>query len=346
MRLFIITLFILFTSSSFLVAQSSCQRNLNEARADYSNGNLYAVPGKLGDCLEEGFSKSEKIEALELLTLTYININQQEKARTTLIRLLNLKTDYQVIKNVDPSELYSLYSKIDTDIKYFVGITAGFNNNSIIVHQPYSTNALGTHDPNYISRSSFRQVGAQFLYPITKNIIAGAEIQYQSHRFDYKEIFDNGNNDISTIEYGTINNGMNLNLTLRYMKDYYQWKPFFELGTTGRYNLNYFVTFYTNDFEKTVDEENINEEINIISDRSNINFSLNANLGSMIKVRENYIEIKFGVSNYFRNHLNDKAINDADKSTFLNAMVLKDDYITNLVYQLNVSFNIPFFNFQ
>lgn len=346
MRLFILTLFIVCTSSPFLMAQSSCQRNLNEARADYSNGNLYAVPGKLGDCLEEGFSKSEKIEALELLTLTYININQQEKARTTLIRLLNLKTDYQVVKNVDPSELYSLYSKIDTDIKYFIGITAGFNNNSIIVHQAYSTNPLGTHDPNYISKLSFRQVGAQFLYPITKNIIVGAEIQYQSHRYDYKEIFDNGNNDISTVEYATINDGMNLNLNMRYMKDFYQWKPFFELGTTGRYNLNYFVTTYTNNFEKNVDEENINEAINIISDRSNLNFSLNANLGSMIKVRENYFEVKFGVSNYFRNHLNEKAIRNADKNTFLNAMALKEDFITNLVFQFNVSFNVPFFNFQ
>jgi hypothetical protein len=346
MRIFFITLFFILISSPFLMAQSSCQRNLNEARADYSNGNLYAVPGKLGDCLEDGFSKTEKIEALELLTLTYININQQEKAKTTLIRLLNLKTDYQVIQNVDPSELFSLYRKIDTDIKYFIGVTAGLNLNTIILHRAYSTNPLGTHAPDYQSQFSFRQVGAQFLYPFTKNIIAGAEIQYQNHRYFYKEVNDYDNNDISTVEYQTNNDGINLNLMLRYMKDLYQWKPFFELGTTGRYNLNYLVNTYTNIYDKSVDDETINETIDIIKDRSNFNFSLNANLGSMIKVRENYIEIKFGVSNYFRYHLNEKAIIDADKNTFLNGMAIKDDDITNLVYQVNFTFNIPFFKFQ
>ncbi|WKV11764.1 hypothetical protein [Marivirga harenae] len=346
MRIVIITLFLLSISSPLLLAQSSCQRNLNEARADYSNGNLYAVPGKLGDCLEEGFTKTERIEALELLTLTYININQQEKARTTLIRLLNLKTDYQVIKNVDPSELYSLYQKIDTDIKYFIGITAGLNLNSMIVYEAPNTNPLGTHTPNYESQFTFRQVGAQFLYPITKDIIAGAEIQYQNHRFFYRETNDYGDNDISNISYQSSNDAMNLNLMLRYMKDFYQWKPFIELGTTGRYNLNYRIVSYINNYEKSVDDEIINEPINILQDRSKFNISLNANIGSMIKVRENYMEIKFGVSNYFRYHASEEALSDSDKDTILNSMALKEHSLKNLVYQLNFTFNIPFFNFQ
>lgn len=346
MRVFLVTAYLLLMGTSVLQAQSSCQRNLNEARSDYSNGNLYAVPGKLGDCLEEGFTKTEKIEALELLTLTYININQQEKARTTLIRLLNLKTDYQVIPSVDPSELYSLYRKIDTDIKYFVGITAGINLNSIVVHQLNSTNPLGTHSPNYRSKVSVEQLGLQFLYPITKNIIAGAELQYQNHKFSYIETNGYEDDNTSEISYESNNNGLNLNLALRYMQDYYQWKPFIELGTSGRFNLNYEIINYTNIYPKSVDEENINEAISIMPDRSNFNFSLNANIGTMIKIRENYGEIKFGVSNYFRNHLNQRAINKANKTSILNGMVLKEDWYTNLVYQLNITFNIPFFNFQ
>jgi len=346
MRIYVLILFILLLSSVHLLAQSSCERNLNEARSDYSSGNLYAVPGKLGDCLEDGFSKTEKIQALRLLTLTYININQQEKAKATLIKLLNLKTDYQVNKNVDPNELYSLYRKIDTDIKYFIGVTFGFNLNSIKPHFSRNTYPLPDHEYNYISKISSPQVGLQFLYPINKNIIAGAEIQYQNQKYSYSEVNDYDNQNITTISYDSNNNGINLNLMLRYMKDYYQLKPFAEIGTSGRANLTYEIIDYLSEFPITVDDENINDEISIYSNRSKFNFSLNANIGTMVKVGENYAEIKFGVSNYFRNHLNEKGKKEANISTILDGMVLKDDNFTNLIYQVNLTFNIPFFNFQ
>jgi hypothetical protein len=329
-----------------LLAQSNCERSLNEARTDYSNGNLYAVPGKLADCLEEGYTKIEKVEALRLLTLTYININQQEKARETLIKLLNLKTDYQAIRNVDPSALYSLYDDIDTDIKYFIGITTGLNLNSVRVKYRRSVSPLETDQYNYIPRISIPQVGLQFLYPLNKSIIAGAEIQYQNHRFSYTETLFHPEENNTEIRYDSRNQGVNLNLMLRYMKDYYQWKPFIEIGGSARANFSYDVINFNSNFSATADEENINDPVPIDSVRSTFNFSLNANIGTMIKLGENYGEVKFGVSNYFRNHLTENARLNADYTTILNSMVLKEDDVVNLVYQITITFNIPFFNFQ
>ncbi|WP_375578143.1 hypothetical protein ABWH96_14015 [Marivirga tractuosa] len=343
---FIILFFLLVTTTINLFAQSNCERSLNEARTDYSNGNLYAVPGKIGDCLEEGFSKTEKVEALRLLTLTYININQQEKARETLIRLLNLKTDYQAIKNEDPSELYSLYNDIDTDIKYFIGITFGLNLNSMRVITDRNAHPLENNISNYTPKVSIPQVGLQFLYPIKKSLIAGIEVQYQNHKYFYKEENDNGVGDINIIEYSSNNDGININLMLRYMKDYYNWKPFVEIGSTGRANFTYDIINYTNNSDQTPDEENITEPQDILSNRSVFNLSLNANLGTMIKLGENYGEIKFGVSNYFRNHLNKQSRSEVYETTILDGMVLMEDDLVNIVYQLNFTFNIPFFNFK
>lgn len=350
--------------STHLIAQSSCERNLNEARSDYSNGNLYAIPGKLTDCLEEGFSKTEKIEALRLLTLTYININQQEKAKNTFIDLLNIKTDYQVKENVDPSELYSLYRRIDTEIKYYFGLTFGVNLNSIIVHQFRNTNPIESiesiHKPDYKSKIAFPQAGIQFIYPISKNILASAEIQFQSQRFEYEETnyyinddYSSGNtsevviseDNRSDISYESRNNGLNLHFNLRYMKDYYVWKPFFEAGVIGRYNLSYQVFNYDNNYQLTVEEERITE-FDISSRRTNFNVGASANIGTMIKVGENYMELKFGVSNYFINHLTPQARRTANFNAVGDSMALLDDDYTNLVYQLSISFNIPFFNFK
>lgn len=228
MKYYLLLIFFILLSGKIL-AQSSCERNLNEARSDYSTGNLYAIPGKLGDCLKEGFNKTEKIDALRLLTLTYININQQEKARNTLIRLLNLKTDYQVKKNVDPSELYSLYRKIDTDIKYLIGVTFGLNLNSIRPTLIRNSNPYGTHEPNYSTLPPDNpqigfQFGFQFLYPLNKSWLVGGELQYQNHKYFYDETrFEPSvdNNEPNTrVEYEGNNNGVNLNLHIRYMKDY------------------------------------------------------------------------------------------------------------------------------
>ncbi|MGM0582225.1 MAG: outer membrane beta-barrel protein [Bacteroidota bacterium] len=348
-------LFLIFTLiSTELMAQSSCERNLNEARADYSNGNLYAIPGKLADCLEEGFSKTEKIDALRLLTLTYININQQEKARDTFIKLLNIKTDFQVKQNVDPSELYSLYRKIDTDAKYYIGLTFGVNLNDIQVVSDRNSNPIeSNHSAKYSSKLSYPQVGVQFLYPLTKNWIVGVEAQFQNQRFHYKEknIYINDNNPENTeenftdISYDLSNNGVNLNINLRYMKDYYKWKPFIELGSVGRYNIGYTILDYLSSYSTTVENENI-DELKISSRRVKFNVGASANLGTMIKLGENYGEIKFGVCQYFIHHLNAEARESVFRNTIANGMVLKEDDYTNMVYQISLTFNLPFFNFK
>lgn len=350
MRICLLLILIL-AGSSIATAQTNCERNLNEARADYSNGNLYAIPGKLTDCLEEGFSKPDKITALRLLTLTYININQQEKARETLIKLLNIQTDYQAIEGIDPSELFSLYSKIDTDIKYFIGVTFGFNYNTIQVHEYHTTFAdpLG-HSPEYSPDFSFPQIGAQFIYPLFKNWLAGAELNYQNQRFSYEETNTNTETMESTVIGYTANNqGINLNLNMRYMQDYYQWKPFIELGAVGRYNLTYDLLAYSSEFSSSVNEETI-ERIMLFDSRdtrrSRYNLGLSASIGSMIKILTYYGEVKFTATNFTYNHLNLFARENRHINTIGDTMILIDDDYTNTVYQLTFSFNLPFFNFK
>ncbi|HET8859751.1 hypothetical protein [Marivirga sp.] len=346
MKYFVVLLFFTFVGNQAW-SQTNCERNLNEARADYSNGNLYAIPGKLTDCLENGFSKADKISALRLLTLTYININQQEKARNTFIKLLNIKTDFQVKQNVDPSELYSLYRKIDTDVKYYIGLTFGLNLNDIQLKTSRNMSPLEAfHSAEYTSGlPNPQQVGAQFLYPLTKNWIIGGEIQYQNQKFKYKEIFTHSVDTTTTITYDGNNNGINLNLSIRYMQDYYLWKPFIEFGSVGRFNFAYELNNYISNYSPSVDNEVI-ENINVYSRRSKFNVGINANLGTMIKLGEYYGEVKFGVSNYFINHLNGQARDEVFTSTIGNAMALKDDDVTNIVYQLSITFNLPFFDFQ
>ncbi|PTB91076.1 hypothetical protein C9994_16185, partial [Marivirga lumbricoides] len=197
---------ILFILSALMaIAQENCDQNLTEAKADYNNGNLYAIPGKLTKCLESGFSKAEKVDAYRLLTLTYLNINQLEKARETIIKLLNIKTDFQVIQNIDPPELYSLYKKIDTDPIYFIGVNAGINYNTTQILNTYTTETVeGSLNFNYKPLFSY-QTGAQFILPLLDKLWLKAEVGFQKQRFKYIEETKNLK-DTSTVNITYLSN--------------------------------------------------------------------------------------------------------------------------------------------
>ncbi len=338
-----------------LLAQTDCNRNLNEAKSDFANGNLYAIPGKLTDCLKEGFSKSEKIDAYRLLTLTYLNINQNEKAKESLIKLLNIKTDYQVTINVDPPELYSLYKKIDTDPKYFIGLSAGINYNTIQIkdfpdgqsgrfsQNPYSGQDIYKYTPKF----SF-QAGAQFMYPILKNLWLRSELMYQNQKYDYYEEIINIEATESKNKfyaYESSSDLINLSISARRVLDNYRWKPFVELGIISSYNIKYNFNNYISEDTEELDIDNI-DNIKMIEYRKKFNIGLNAQIGTMLKIGEYYGEMRFGVNKFLIAHAN--YANDSERSikTVGNRGEVIEDNYNNLLYEISFAFNIAFFNFK
>jgi len=344
MRKYLLIILIFLVNTS-LFAQANCERNLNEARSDYANGNLYAIPGKLDECLKNGFSKNEMIEAYQLLALTYININQQDKAKESMIKLLKLQTDYQVIKNVDPDELYSLYQSIETDPIYFIG--AYFTFNYSIINVSDSGRFTSDSDPNAVDNYNYTPAlsiagGAHFLYPINKSWYASGKLGYDVHRYDYDET-NKGNvesENETTVSYTSINRGINLSTSLRYMLDRYSYKPFIELGATGRFNFVNSITNYLNE-----EEEAPPFSVNEYRKAFNLGFSVDA--GTLIKVSENYLSLSLGAS-YF-------VIPEVDYSNNVNGRsfyslagrhVVQEDTYNKLILNFTVKFNIPFYNFK
>ncbi|MBK6266235.1 outer membrane beta-barrel protein [Marivirga sp. S37H4] len=352
MRKYLLTIFLLLSGFS-LLAQNNCERSLNEARSDYSNGNLYAIPGKLADCLVDGFLKSEKIEAYRLLTLTYLNINQNEKAKESLIKLLKIKTDYKVLPNVDPPELYSLYRKIKTDPIYFIGIVGLMNFNTIQVLKGKNGDLRRFSQNPYKNKDSYRytpkisfQVGAQFIYPFSEKLWLRGDVMYQNQKYDYSEtIVHNTEAKDNTFTYESSDNGLNLNVSARGILDKYYWKPFMEIGITGRYNINQLLLNYVSEDSEELEEGNA-DRIDISMYRKKFNFGLHAHIGTMFMVGENYGEIKIGATKYMLAHTNYLDDNQRILQTVDNRGEVIEDDFSNLIYEVNIAFNIPFFNFR
>lgn len=171
--LFSFSLLILFPFISN--GQSSCVQNLREARNFYDAGKLNDLPKLLLKCIDNGFSKEEKVEALRLVTLSYLFNEDQEKAEASYLRLLKIEPEYQVNEDSDPTELIILSERFDTEPKFFFGLKLGaaynlFDGTPNIIH---ILSNPGTYEPPIgISAGLF------FQYPINQDFSVNLETHY------------------------------------------------------------------------------------------------------------------------------------------------------------------------
>lgn len=160
-------------------AQSSCVQNLREARNFYDAGKLNDLPKLLLKCIDNGFSKEEKVEALRLVTLSYLFNEEQEKAEASYLRLLRIEPEYQVNLESDPTELIILSERYDTEPKFFYGLKGGGAYNILagtrnIIHNLSDT---GRYDPPIAV-----SIGLFFQYPINDDFSVNLETYYNFRR--------------------------------------------------------------------------------------------------------------------------------------------------------------------
>ena len=120
-------IFILFLVSANSFSQDFCDQKLGEAEDKFEKGRFYEIPDLLTLCLNNGFSKEEKIRAYRLLTITYLYLENQNLADQSYIELLKLSPEYIVNNEIDPRELVNHHEKFTTRPFLYLVAKAGFN---------------------------------------------------------------------------------------------------------------------------------------------------------------------------------------------------------------------------
>lgn len=101
--------------------QSTGAQTLRLAQSIYEQGRLHELEPLLNTALSEGrFNDAEKVNAYKLLTLTYIYLEQPEKADQTMLLLLRIDTEFYP-NEVDPAEFWALYKTFRTNPVYRIG---------------------------------------------------------------------------------------------------------------------------------------------------------------------------------------------------------------------------------
>lgn len=168
---------------SVSVAQN-CAQVLRLARSTYDQGRLHELPSLMKDCLDpkktDGFSKTEKVEAYKLLTLSYIYLEEPEKADSSMLLLLKTDPYFSPNEKVDPQEFLGLYKTFRTEPVYRVGLKVGAN-----ATQPNVINSAVPNDG--ASKYDYKigvLVGASIEIPVLKKFVLNPELYFINRAFN------------------------------------------------------------------------------------------------------------------------------------------------------------------
>ena len=126
-----------------VLSQENCTNTLQEARNYYEQGLVEKIPQLLAPCLEEGFSRAQKIEAYKLIILAHLFNYDQIEAETTMEEFLRKFPEYEIMPD-DPVEFVYLFESYRTTSVFSVGITAGANITDPRIIEPFTAMDL-TH---------------------------------------------------------------------------------------------------------------------------------------------------------------------------------------------------------
>jgi hypothetical protein len=310
--------------------QTSCAQTLRLARSTYEQGRLHELPELLKNCLAGGFTKSEKVEAYKLLTLSYLYLEEPEKADEAMLNLLQTDHYFEINPAVDPAEFVALYKTFRTTPIYRFGIKAGPNASwpNLI-----SSNSASDGKGEYTYKPGF-QVGAALEIPLTDKLVLNPELQFQSKSFSYSQKGAEGTVDtIFTISSIEKQNWISLPVTLQYLIGKSKLHPYVALGAS----VDYLITASQTPHKVREGYQDIKEEsIDILKQRKKINYNLIASAGIKYQITGGFLvaDVRFI---YGLPALNDKSMIYANPQIYNNY-----NFVDGIFRQASISLSVGY----
>ncbi|MEP2771798.1 MAG: porin family protein [Fulvivirga sp.] len=293
------------TTGSWLHAQElSCNEVLVKARESFDAGHLYGIPSTLKPCIDNGFDKSQKIQAYYLLARTYLLIDDPISAEDSYLKLLKLDPEYKINEDIDPVDIVYLSNKFTTTPIFVLFAKAGFNFSTANPIQNSGTDNTSTSNEIYKSELGF-QVGAGGELNISDNLSLGLELDFIRNSYSYTNTFFN--NDRQSFEENlTV---LSVPVYLKYRTRVNKFMPFIYVGIANDLILtsNASVELIdrvgaSNSVEDVAEFSVTGPDVNMGEMRKAYNTSVLAGIGSNYRVGYNYffIDIRYtlGLSNF------------------------------------------------
>jgi hypothetical protein len=166
---------------------------LRSARSIYDQGRLHELPAILEDGFaKEKFNDNEKVEAYKILILTYIYIEEPEKADVAMLSLLDTDPFFS-LSSADPVEFKNLYRKFRTAPLFRAGIKGGVNQTMVNTLKNYFIPAQSGGKGEYKSNLGFHGalVYEKDLTNKLKKFVLAPELAFVIQSFNYENASTN-----------------------------------------------------------------------------------------------------------------------------------------------------------
>lgn len=316
--------------------QDLCTQQLEEARNQFNQGRFYDLDTLLADCINNGFNRQERVEALELLSLSKLYLDRLKEADSIYLELLRQDPEHEINPLLDPPDLMFLHNKFITDPLFYWSVIGGINFSNITqIYSDYSI--YGLEGENNIIESYNSLPGYEFGAGIELNLInslyAGGELLFSRTNFQYTQSGLGINN-----EYTEADDWINIPLFLRYSFGKNRIRPYV-YGGAG-FDLLLFVTQNITRQEGQEGQGEGGSPESIIEKpelRNRINFS--GIFGAGIRIKTNgpsILAIDLKASGGLTNIV--KELNRFPSGQVTDSRVIIDDQPMELIGQHNIDF--------
>ncbi|MBL7841383.1 MAG: PorT family protein [Cyclobacteriaceae bacterium] len=197
MRRLLPIVLILVSFCGFAQTSPTPAQTLRLARATYEQGRLHEIPTQLSpQVISSMTSKQDKVEAYKILCLSYIYLEEPEKADEAMLNILRTDPYFEINEAVDPAEFVALYHTFRTLPIFRIGGKLGVDASRPNVKENATAGDLA-------GESKYKpMIGINFGVfgdvPLSERLNLHGEILYSQKRFGLNQVFTRFNEDGSS----------------------------------------------------------------------------------------------------------------------------------------------------
>jgi hypothetical protein len=314
----------------------NCEQILNQATAEFDAGRFYSLPSILKPCLDNGFSKEQKVRAYLLLTQSYLILNDPIAAENSYLQLLKADPEYVANPVRDPVDVYYLSKKFTTTPvftpSFFVGPNVTFP------RLIFETNTSATPTQSDIKYKIGYQLGGTVDWNLNEKWSVCIGARYSRKLFT-TEYYNANSSDGKT--FTEKQDWLDVPVYIKYSKDTGNIRPFGYVGVAANLLLNDNLTVEAVDKASFSGGQQFSQgpDAPISNKRFFFNKSVVLGGGVKYKVGKNFLFVDarymFGLNNIARNIY-------TDSNGQLDKLTINYQYASNFFRIDNLSLSIGF----
>lgn len=174
--------FVFFCSLVDVFGQDTdCLQTLTRANDEFTAGRFFGIPSLLKNCLDNGFTNEQRVQAYELLTQAYLILDDPIAAEDSYLKLLKADPEFVATPEKDPIDIVYLSKKFTATPVFTPHFRVGTNVSLVRTIYEINTEGYPVERSNNIRPGFYAGVGLD--WNINDNISLAGELDFGSKSF-------------------------------------------------------------------------------------------------------------------------------------------------------------------